>query len=175
MGDFLASVEKRAYVMAKLATQNPDNALDIVQDTMFQMVKNYGEKPQEDWQPLFFRILSNKITDYHRKPGILAKMTQWFGLQSDRETQSEEAVSFLVCERQRPDQELQNEQLGTLLLQKLKRLPVRQQQAITLRMWQGLSIEETAAVMNVSAGSVKTHLHRAIQVMQAQLSEYKGT
>ena len=45
---FLASVEKRAFRMAEIATGNPDHAMDIVQDAMLSLVKNYSHKSEAD-------------------------------------------------------------------------------------------------------------------------------
>ena len=46
---FLRQVERRALRMAELGTQNRDDALDIVQDTMLVFVRNYQDKPAADW------------------------------------------------------------------------------------------------------------------------------
>jgi RNA polymerase sigma factor (sigma-70 family) len=43
----------------------------------------------------------------------------------------------------------------------LRSLPGRQLEAVVLRYWGDLSVEECAAVMGVSAGAVNQHLHRA--------------
>ena len=42
LNEFLRQVEQRAFVVARLATQNPDDALDIVQDAMLKLVQNYS-------------------------------------------------------------------------------------------------------------------------------------
>ena len=42
---FLATVEKSAFRMADIATRNPDDALDIVQDAMIKLVEKYSAKP----------------------------------------------------------------------------------------------------------------------------------
>lgn len=172
MDGFLASVDKRAYIIAKMAVRDADAALDIVQDVMLQMVKKYRHKPPAQWPPLFFRILNNRITDHHRKRGILEKMNRWFGRSTDDEMQNDDVLDQLDGEQAEPDQELHANQLGDILQEHLEKLPLRQQQAVTLRLWQGLNVEETATAMNVSAGSVKTHLHRALQALRSELHEY---
>ena len=40
---FLASVEKRAFRMAEIATGNHDVVMDIVQEAMLSLVKNYSQ------------------------------------------------------------------------------------------------------------------------------------
>ena len=84
MDNFLAAVEKQAFVIARSACRDEQVALDIVQDAMFSMVKNYTGKKPETWTPLFFKILNNRITDQHRKRG-LGRLTQWFGTSHDND------------------------------------------------------------------------------------------
>jgi RNA polymerase sigma factor (sigma-70 family) len=48
-------------------------------------------------------------------------------------------------------------------------LPERQRQVIGLRVLLDLSIEDTAAVMKVTPGTVKASLHRALAVLRQQL------
>lgn len=42
---FLADVERRAFKMAKFASHNTDEALDLVQETMFEFVRRYSARP----------------------------------------------------------------------------------------------------------------------------------
>lgn len=93
---FLASVEKQAFVMAKFATGDPDAALDIVQDAMFKLVRQYGSKPAEEWRPLFFRILNNRITGQHRKRGFVQRMSRWFGVDAENNDASRQWISCRV-------------------------------------------------------------------------------
>lgn len=53
----------------------------------------------------------------------------------------------------------------------LGRLPRRQREAVVLRYFADLSEAETSKVMGVSAGSVKTHLHRGLRALAASLGE----
>ena len=66
MEEFLASVERRAFRMAELATRSSDDALDILQDAMIALVQKYSDKPPEEWKPLFFQILKNRLRDWLR-------------------------------------------------------------------------------------------------------------
>ena len=60
---FLRSVERRGFLMARLALGNDDDALDAMQDTMMRLVQRYADKPAAEWRPLFYRILHNRITE----------------------------------------------------------------------------------------------------------------
>ncbi len=53
----------------------------------------------------------------------------------------------------------------------LRRLPVRQREAVVLHYWADLGVEACATAMGVSAGAVKQHLSRARQRLAAELGE----
>jgi len=171
MDSFLASVEKQAYVIAMSACRDQQVALDVVQDSMLSMVKNYAGKEAQSWPPLFFKILNNRITDQHRKRGF-SRFTQWFGAGQDDDT-APEAVDQLAASDFSPDALADSDELQQSMKTALENLTFKQQQALTLRLWQGLSVKETAVAMGISEGSVKTHLSRAVQEMRVHLEEYK--
>jgi RNA polymerase sigma factor (sigma-70 family) len=53
----------------------------------------------------------------------------------------------------------------------LRKLPRRQREAVVLRYYLDLSIEETAQVMGVSAGTVKSSVHRGLAAVGRTLRE----
>ena len=57
------------------------------------------------------------------------------------------------------------------MLVALRTLPARQREALVLKFYMELSEAETAAAMGVSAGSVKTHVHRGLASLEAALQE----
>lgn len=57
------------------------------------------------------------------------------------------------------------------VLAALRTLPPRQREALVLKFYADLSEAETAAAMGVSAGSVKTHVHRGLAALEQVLDE----
>jgi RNA polymerase sigma factor (sigma-70 family) len=53
----------------------------------------------------------------------------------------------------------------------LRRLPARQREALALKFYLDLSEADIAAAMDVSAGSVKTHVHRGLAALRAAFLE----
>ena len=50
---FLKGVQSRAFRIVQIATGNPEDALDLVQDAMFNLVEKYLDRSEEEWTPLF--------------------------------------------------------------------------------------------------------------------------
>ncbi len=50
---------------------------------MLQLARRYGRRPSEEWRPLFYRILQNRIRDYQRRRRVQARIMAWLpGLKS---------------------------------------------------------------------------------------------
>ena len=153
--------------MALIATSRHEDALDIVQEAMFTLAKSYAEKSSEEWPALFFRILQNKIRDTYRRQSVISKLFFWQNSLTDHD---EELFTHDADDsQQEPSGFMQNQQLGTDIDQALKQLPLRQQQTFLLRTWEGMSVKQTAEVMQISEGSVKTHHSRAMDALRQSL------
>jgi len=166
---FLQLVEKKAYRMAEIATQNQSDALDIVQDTMIKLVEKYSDKPSNEWKPLFYTILNSRIMDYFRRKKVYNSLFFWKKQYQDDEGFEDEiskASDFIT-----PERELQGQQDVQKVSLALKQLSPRQQQCFLLRSWEGLSVIETAQIMKCSQGSVKTHYSRAKDALKKALSD----
>jgi len=170
LDDFLRQQQGKAYKMTIALTQNRDDALEIVQEAMLQLVQKYAAKPAPEWPLLFYRILQNRIRDFHRRQ----KFRQLFGLfKSADEDSAQDAIERASDPHQpSPEQHLQNAGFHQDILQALKTLPLRQQQTFLLRAWQQFSTQETAYALGISPGSVKTHYSRALASLRTQLGEH---
>ena len=74
----LAGVEKRAFRIACIALRDHAEAQDAVQDAMIRLVRSYGQHPEEQWRPLFYRILRNRITDSQRRRKVRNAVMAWW-------------------------------------------------------------------------------------------------
>lgn len=166
LDDFLASVEQRAFSMARVALSNDADALDIVQDAMIRLVEKYRDKPPKQWKPLFYRILQNRIMDYHRGN----KVRRLF-VSNTTEAEDGYATEYQQPDAASPANLLAAERLEQDLLRAISNLPLRQQQCFLLRAWEGFSVKETASAMGLNDGSVKTHYSRALDKLQSVLQE----
>lgn len=174
MDQFLAGVQKRAFQMARIAVGCDQDALDIVQDAMLGLVKNYSHKAEEEWHCLFYKILQSRIYDYHRRSQLKQRLFGWLGLTKDKALNEQEDPVQQAEDSQgvSPEKQLQYDQTTQQLVDAVAMLPIRQQQAFLLRLWEGMSVAETAKTMAVSEGSVKTHYSRALNALRSQLEGY---
>lgn len=168
---FLAGVEERAFQIARIALRNPDDALDVVQDSMLQLARRYAARPGEEWRPLFYRILQNRIRDFQRRRMVRNKVLGWLPGVMLNEEDSGDPYEAVPDPAHQPDDRLRSEQAMMALEAALRELPLRQQQAFALRTFEGLDVAETAAAMGCSAGSVKTHYSRAVHALRERLGE----
>ncbi len=167
---FLAGVERRAYRMALVATASPEDALDIVQDAMLGLAERYGHREPGDWGPLFQRILQSRIRDWYRRARV---RNRWRVPWPGGEDRPADPAELAASPELPPDGALQRGLALGALEAGLRALPLRQQQAFVLRVWEGFDTAATAQAMGCSTGSVKTHLSRALASLREKLGEHR--
>jgi RNA polymerase sigma-70 factor, ECF subfamily len=169
---FLAEIERRAFRMAQVALRDPDDALDVVQDTMFKLARNYASRPSTEWRPLFYRILENGIRDLQRRRSVRKRFMAWLpGPKQDPENEAQDPLENVADAAPDIPEALMQHQAMHKLEESLRALPARQREAFMLRNFEGLDVAETAAAMRCSEGSVKTHYSRAVHALREQLGE----
>ena len=169
---FFSEVEKRAFRIAEIAIRDSDEALDIVQDAMFKLARNYADKDSAEWAPLFYRILQNGVRDYHRRRNVRNKIMVWFGGSSTEENDYDPIAAAPDPRGRSPEEQLQTGEAMQQLELAVAALPGRQREAFMLRTFEGLNVAGTAIAMGVSSGSVKTHYFRAVHALRESLGEH---
>lgn len=169
---FLAEVERRAFRLAQVQLRDADDALDVVQDAMLKLVRNYSAKPSAEWRPLFYRILENGIRDLQRRRSVRKRVMAWLpGPKDDPDHEAEDAIDTVADGAPAVPDLLMQRQAMQHLESSLRSLPARQREAFMLRNFEGLDVADTATAMGCSQGSVKTHYSRAVHSLREQLGE----
>jgi RNA polymerase sigma-70 factor (ECF subfamily) len=171
LNQFLAGVERRALRIAEIAVRDRDEALDLVQDAMIRLSRKYASRPEEEWTPIFYRILQNGVRDWHRRRKVRNRVMVWFGQGKDDDGYDPVAAAPDPDARA-PDDELQASEAMQRLEIAIRELPDRQREAFMLRTFEGLDVAGTAAAMGCSEGSVKTHYSRAVHSLRESLGEH---
>ena len=171
LDQFLSSVEKRAFKIAQLGLRNDDDALDAVQDSMMKLVQSYASRAVEEWRPLFYRILANRIRDMQRRRTVRGRIMAWLPVRDAEDDDESDPIAQAPSHDAGPAKRLELDEAIGVLETAVAELPPRQQQAFLLRNFEGLDVAETASAMGCSEGSVKTHYFRALSNLRARLGE----
>ena len=170
---FLASIELKAFKIALASLRHEDDALDAVQDAMLQLARAYSNRSPEEWKPLFYRILENRIRDMQRRRSVRGRVMALLPWRRDDDEDEHDPIAEAPSSDPQPPARLEMDQAMVALEQALQALPERQRQAFLLRNLEGLDVAQTAAAMGCSEGSVKTHYFRALQALRGRLGEFE--
>ncbi len=175
LSDFLKSVEKRAFKRSFYHVRDEEAALDIVQDSMMKLAEHYGDKPAQELQMLFQRILSNCTLDWFRRRktrnALFSNLSDFESSGDDGDFDLLETLSGLDESQQTESAQSTTERAQVLrgIEEEIEKLPGRQREAFMMRYWEELDVAETAAAMGCSEGSVKTHCSRAVAALSQAL------
>jgi len=169
---FLAGVELKGYKIARAALRDEDDALDAVQDAMLQLARAYGSRPAEQWRPLFYRILANRVRDFQRRRSVRARFFAFFPAPREDDEETLDPIEGARTQTPGPAERLELNEAMNALESAVERLPFRQQPAFLLRNLEGLDVAETAKAMGCSEGSVKTHYFRALHALRSELQDH---
>ena len=135
---------------------------------MLKLAQRYSGRAETEWGALFHRILQRRIYDWYRRNAVRRRWRVWLGGGSDEDGDPLEHVPGPAA-RDPLEQVGSARAMGEVEVA-LTRLPLRQQQAFVLRVFDGLDVAETAHAMGCSIGSVKTHYARAVAKLRETLT-----
>lgn len=148
---YMAARQSALLRTAYLLTGDPHTAEDLVQTALAKLYLSWDKVTHRDSLDGYVRrILVNENNSLWRRP--------W----KRRETTSDR-----LPEQQTPEQRGHDSGLWDLV----QSLPRKQRAAVVLRYYEELSEAETAAVLGVSVGTVKSQTSRALAAMRARSSE----
>ncbi len=142
---------------------------------MLKLTEKYSAKPIAELPMLFQRILQNTARDYFRRQKVRNTWTTLLSsLSSKDDPDDHDPLETLLVENasnipHSPVDRLEQSQLVAIIEEAVESLPTRQREAFLLRYWEELDVNETAAAMGCSEGSVKTHCSRAVHALAEKL------
>jgi RNA polymerase sigma-70 factor (ECF subfamily) len=157
--ELVARHQRTAVRLAHVVSGSPSDAEDIAQEAFVKGYRSLDRvRPGAPFRPWLLAIVANEARNRRRGRGRRDRYE--LTLAADRSTPSTEAASDLAAvaevERQR-------------LLDAVRALPVRQRDVVACRYLLELSVGETATVLGLSAGSVKSHLSRGLDRLRREL------
>ena len=124
---------------------------DLVQDALARLYAVWPRVVQRgDPQAYVRRIVVNLHLDHRRRPA------------------RREVLTPDELDGERPEEPSQDEYRDQLIAA-LRQVPPPQRAVLVLRYWEDLSVEQTAAVLGTSTGTVKSQASRGLDALRAQL------
>lgn len=163
LNEFLKGAESSAFKLARSMLRNNDDALDAIQDAMLKFVNKYSDKPIDDWNALFYRIVQNRCRDMLRRRKFKNSL---FGLFGSDQNELERTGSVT----ENPELMISANETRNALELEMNALPKQQQNVLRLRLFENMKIDAIADCLDISSGSVKTHLSRAMQKLRPFLA-----
>ena len=138
--------------------------MGYVQEAMISFVRHAAKRDREEWRPFFYRCLWSRIRDWQRRRKVWRHLFRPFFRPHDQRdgTGLVELDNLPGPAEARPEKLLERQETRRRLLAGLAGLPLRQQEALLLHDWQGLTLAEPARAMGCSPSSVKTHRARGL-------------
>ena len=159
--------ERRVYAAALAVLRNEADAEDVAQDSILKAFRHLSQfRGEAKFSTWLLQITVNEAR--MRKRRMTAR-----AMESISDTQNDEG-DYIPREfadwREIPSESLERKEVRTALVQALSSLGEKYRSVFVLRDIQHLSIDETAKVLDISPGSVKTRLLRARLMLRDFLS-----
>jgi RNA polymerase sigma-70 factor (ECF subfamily) len=163
--------KKKAYFLARKLLTNSEDAEDVAQEAFIKAYKNIGSFREEaSFWTWFCRIIVNLAHTHLRQRYLLNKFRIFSKRTEEEEGKGEKPIIDL---RKGPLEKTLDRELKEKIDQAIDSLPGKQKEVFVLKHLENFKIEEISQVLNISPGTVKIHLFRALQNLQKKLKEYE--
>jgi RNA polymerase sigma-70 factor (ECF subfamily) len=151
-----------------------DIAVDLSQETFLRVYRNIGRYSNlYQFSTWIYRIATNLAIDeirYRKRRGRVFYRNVWGNRQSTNDRQGPEFE--LADVRCSPRDEILRKESGQVLGDAIRSLPEKYRTAFVMKEVQELPYDAIAKVLNCSAGTIKSRLHRARELLQRKLERY---
>jgi RNA polymerase sigma factor (sigma-70 family) len=148
--------------------QHVQEAEDVSQEVFVQVFESIGSfRAESKLSTWVYRIAITKALDCERKRKAKKRVNlikNWVGIGNK---EAEEVVEF-----HHPGVALDKKEEASVLFKALQQLPQSQRTAFTLIKAEGLSYEETSAIMQTSIKAIEALMHRAKENLRKILKNY---
>lgn len=160
---------ERVYGVVYNMSANREDAADLTQDAFikaFQSIHRFqGQASFFTW---LYRIAVNSTLTHLRK----ARLRTFFSLEKITEEDHTAELLSKLTDKKGADRDLYVRELQEKLNEAMQKLSIKHRTVVTLFEIDGLGHEEIAEIMECSVGTVRSRLHYAKQLLQAELQSY---
>jgi RNA polymerase sigma-70 factor (ECF subfamily) len=178
---FTACIEENMqslYALALRLTHNSADAEDLLAESItkaWSVIHTLEDRTR--FRPWIFRILHNRFISDYRKKSVRPNETSYDELADDHD--KEQIANLLMHQPNEflnwwanPEREFANSLLGDDLMAAIESLPETFRITVLLINVEGLSYDETAEVLNVSPGTVRSRMNRGRTLLQKALWQH---
>ncbi len=168
----IVKYRERVYSVIYNMAANREDAADLTQDSFikaFQSIHRFqGQSSFFTW---LYRIAVNSTLTHLRK----ARLRSFFSFEKIHEEDKAAEILNQLTDKKGADRDLFVKELQEKLNEAMLKLSIKHRTVVTLFEIDGLSHEEIAEIMDCSVGTVRSRLHYAKQLLQAELQSYTQT
>lgn len=161
---------ERVFGIVYNLTGNREDAADLTQDAFikaFQSIHRFGG--QSSFFTWLYRIAVNSSLSHLRK----SRVRSFFSLERiDSDEPVAKEVIAALTDKSGVDRDAYVRELQEKLNDAMMKLSINHRTVVTLFEIDGLSHQEIAEIMDCSVGTVRSRLHYAKQLLQAELQPY---
>ena len=162
---FVEYFRLKVFHYSWLMCGQPEDAEEVAQETLLQAFQNFSSlREPERVRAWVFRIAKNACL-MHRRKSVFAPAQE---LSVEELAPAQEAAD----QTDTPDLALLRGELRAVLDRVIMELPTPYRAVVVLRDLEELSTEETAQILELTADTVKTRLHRGRTAMRQKLDCY---
>ena len=167
--------EQRVYGLAMRMLRQEQDAEDVTQQTFLSVLENLeGFRGEASFSTWVSRIASHAALKVIRKRKGLDTVSLEEATGPSDDLNSIPHPEFIADWRQSPEHFVERNEVRRLLDDALTRLDEKHRLVFLLRDVEGLSIQETAAALDVSEANVKVRLLRARLQLREELTRVLG-
>jgi RNA polymerase sigma-70 factor (ECF subfamily) len=148
--------QARIYRFGMKMCRNPEDARDVLQETLLAMARSVGDFREESSISTWLYSIARGFCVKKRRKSKFAPERL-----GSLETDVPAEVHRLLDPRRPPDEELADKELQEALEKSIDSLDPMYREVLLLRDFEGLTASETAEALGVSLDAVKSRLHRA--------------
>lgn len=158
LDDYIEKHGRRLYGLCRTLCQNPDDADDLYQDTWLKVHQKFDRyNPEYEFEGWLTRICVNTYKDQWRKK----KLSIIFDLFDSQE--AKDAVLENAAAKEKEDY--------SDLRAAVQRLPDKFRLTVLLYYFKELDVEQTARILNIPPGTVKSRLSKARILLKEMITD----
>lgn len=167
-GRLVKTYQNRVLALAYDLMSNYEDASDLAQEVFIRAFDKLGSfEERSRFSTWIYRITVNMAMDQHRKRK--RRPTASFEAHFRDGIPPESQGNLITM----PDDPVENEEVRNILFHALDQLTENQRTATVLKYFQHRSCKEIAEIMGCAEGTVRIHLHRALNHLRKKIKKHE--